>query len=90
MKVLVACEYSGTVRDAFLAKGHEAVSCDLLETDVPGPHYQGDIFDMLCQEWDLIIAHPPCTALAVSGNAHYGQGMAKHAERIEAAKWTES
>lgn len=90
MKVLVACEYSGTVRDAFLTKGHDAVSCDLLPTDVPGPHYQGDVFDMLFQDWDLIIAHPPCTALAVSGNAHYGKGMAKHDERLKAAKWTES
>lgn len=67
MKVLVACEYSGRVRDAFLALGHEAMSCDLLPTDVPGPHYQGDVFDVLDQGWDLMIAHPPCTYLSVSG-----------------------
>ena len=67
MKVLVACEYSGTVRDAFLAKGHDAMSCDLLETDVPGPHYKGDIRDLLSDSWDLMICHPPCTYLSVSG-----------------------
>jgi hypothetical protein len=67
MKVLVACEYSGTVRDAFIDKGHDAVSCDLLPTDKPGPHYQGDVFDIINNGWDLMIAHPPCTYLAVSG-----------------------
>lgn len=67
MKVLVACEYSGRVRDAFLAKGHDAMSCDLLPTEVPGPHYQGDVFDIIHNGWDLMIAHPPCTHLAVSG-----------------------
>ena len=67
MRVLVACEYSGTVRDAFLARGHDAMSCDLLPTDKPGPHYQGDVRDVLYDGWDLMIAHPPCTYLAVSG-----------------------
>lgn len=67
MKVLVACEYSGRVRDAFLARGHEAMSCDLLPTEVPGPHYQGDVMDVIGRGWDLMIAHPPCTHLAVSG-----------------------
>jgi site-specific DNA-cytosine methylase len=67
MKVLIACEYSGTVRDAFIAKEHDAMSCDLLPTDKPGPHYQGDVFDIIDQGWDLMIAHPPCTHLAVSG-----------------------
>lgn len=66
-KVLVACEYSGTVRDAFAAAGHDAMSCDLLPTDAPGPHYQGDIRDVLSDDWDLMIAHPPCTYLSVSG-----------------------
>jgi hypothetical protein len=89
MKVLIGCEYSGVVRDAFLAKGHQCLSCDLLPTDVPGPHFQGDVFDMLNQPWDLIIMHPPCTALAVSGNAWYGEGMPKHDQRIEAAWWTQ-
>jgi site-specific DNA-cytosine methylase len=67
MKVLVACEYSGTVRDAFLKAGHEAISCDLLPTDVDGPHYQGDVMDIINDGWDIMIAHPPCTHLAVSG-----------------------
>lgn len=67
MRVLVACEYSGRVRDAFLALGHDAVSCDLLPTDSPGPHYQGDVCDILGDGWDLMIAHPPCTYLSVSG-----------------------
>ena len=67
MKVLVACEFSGIVRDAFIALGHDAVSCDLLPTERPGPHYQGDVQDILCDGWDLMIAHPPCTNLAVSG-----------------------
>ena len=67
MKVLVACEYSGRVRDAFLALGHEALSCDLLPSDAPGPHYKGDVRDVLGAGWDLMIAHPPCTHLAVSG-----------------------
>lgn len=67
MRVLVACEYSGRVRDAFIRKGHEAVSCDLLPTDVEGPHYQGDVFDIINDGWDLMICHPPCTFLSVSG-----------------------
>lgn len=68
MKVLVACEYSGRVRNAFIARGHDATSCDLLPTDSPGPHYQGDVHDILDQGWDLMVAHPPCTYLTVSGN----------------------
>ena len=71
MKVLIACEYSGAVRDAFLAKGHEAMSCDLLPTDAHGPHYQGDVRDVLDYGWDLMIAHPPCTHLSVSGARHF-------------------
>jgi len=67
MKVLVACEYSGRVRDAFLAKGHDAISCDLLPTDQHGPHYQGDVFDLDLSSFDLMIAHPPCTYLTNSG-----------------------
>lgn len=67
MKVLVACEYSGVVRDAFTAKGHDAWSCDLLPTDQPGRHYQGDVADILREGWDLMIAHPPCTYLCSSG-----------------------
>ena len=71
MKVLIACEYSGRVRDAFIRAGHDAMSCDLLPTDAPGPHYQGDVFDVIGQGWDLMIAHPPCTHLAVSGARHF-------------------
>lgn len=67
MRVLVACEFSGIVRDAFLRLGHEAMSCDLLPSERPGPHYQGDVRDVLYAGWDLMIAHPPCTHLAVSG-----------------------
>jgi hypothetical protein len=69
VRVLVACEYSGTVRDAFIRAGHDALSCDLLPTESPGPHYQGDVFDLIAPGmWDLMIAHPPCTHLAVSGS----------------------
>jgi hypothetical protein len=67
VKVLVACEYSGAVRDAFIRRGHVAMSCDLLDTEVPGPHYRGDVRDVLGDGWDLMVAHPPCTHLAVSG-----------------------
>lgn len=67
MRVLVACEYSGIVRDAFLAAGHDAISCDLLPTEKPGPHYQGDVRDLLGDGFDLMIAHPPCTFLTNSG-----------------------
>lgn len=67
MKVLVACEYSGAVRDAFIARGHDATSCDLLPTDVPGPHYKGDVSNIINDGWDLMVAHPPCTYLSVSG-----------------------
>lgn len=67
MHVLIACEYSGIVRDAFIAKGHSAMSCDLLPTERSGPHYTGDVRDVLCPDWDLLIAHPPCTFLTRSG-----------------------
>jgi hypothetical protein len=69
MRVLVACEYSGRVRDAFRKLGHDAMSCDLLpsDNDLPGCHYQGDVFDIINDGWDLMIAHPPCTRLANSG-----------------------
>jgi hypothetical protein len=67
MKILVACEYSGVVRDAFIRGGHTAMSCDLLPTDAAGPHYQGDVLDIITDGWDMMIAHPPCTYLSVSG-----------------------
>jgi hypothetical protein len=81
MKVLIACEYSGVVRDAFIALGHDAVSCDLLPTDAPGPHYQGDVRDILEDGWDMMIAHPPCTHLAVSGARWF---HLKQTEQMEA------
>lgn len=69
MKVLVACEYSGIVRDAFIAKGHDAISCDLLPSESAlGPHYQGSVFDIMDEGFDLMIAHPPCTYLTVTAN----------------------
>jgi hypothetical protein len=73
MKVLVACEYSGIVRDTFKAKGHDAWSCDLLPTESPGNHIEGDVLGILDDGWDLMIAHPPCTHLAVSGAAWFEQ-----------------
>lgn len=66
MKILVGCEFSGRVRDAFLKKGHQVISCDFEPTEIPGPHYQGDIMEILYRGWDLMICHPPCTYLAVS------------------------
>ena len=71
MRVLVACEYSGRVRDAFIANGHDAMSCDLLPSEAPGPHYQGDVRDVLDYPWDMMIAHPPCQHLSVSGARHF-------------------
>jgi hypothetical protein len=82
MRVLVACEYSGTVRDAFLSAGHDAMSCDLLPTDVDGPHYQGDVRDVMNDGWDLMIAHPPCTHLAVSGARWFKDKQAEQAEAL--------
>ena len=67
MRVLVACEYSGAVRDAFRRRGHDAVSCDLLPTDAPGPHHVGPVQDIIGDGWDLLVAFPPCTDLAASG-----------------------
>lgn len=67
MRILVACEFSGTVRDAFERKGHDAMSCDILDGEGHGLHYKGDIRDVLYEDWDMVIAHPPCTYLANSG-----------------------
>mgnify|MGYP003649608320 CR=1 FL=1 len=75
MRILIACEYSGTVRDAFIRAGHDAMSCDLLPTDVPGPHYEGDVFDIINNGWDMMIAHPPCTYLSVSGMHWTARGL---------------
>jgi len=75
-RVLVACEYSGRVRNAFAALGNDAWSCDLLESETPGQHYQGDVRDMLAQQWDLMVCHPPCTHLSVSGARHFAAKVA--------------
>lgn len=83
MKILVACEYSGRVRDAFIGGGHEVMSCDLLPTDVPGPHYQGNVLDILNDGWDLMIAHPPCTHLAVSGSRWFKDKVKEQAEALD-------
>lgn len=82
MRVLVACEYSGRVRDAFLRRGHDALSCDLLPTETPGPHYQGDVRAILGDGWDLLIAHPPCTHLAVSGARWFKDKIQEQAEAL--------
>lgn len=76
MKVLVACEFSGTVRDAFTKLGHDAWSCDLEPSETPGNHYQGNVLAILNDGWDLMIAHPPCTHLAVSGARHFAKKIA--------------
>ena len=89
MKVLVACEYSGVVRDAFIAQGHDAWSCDLRDTDQLGPHYCGDVRDILGDGWDLMVAHPPCTYLTVTGNKWFKPEFAdrfptRHQDRQDA------
>ena len=82
MKILVACEFSGTVRDAFLSLGHDALSCDLLDSELPGPHYKGDVRDLLDYPWDIMIAHPPCTHLAVSGARWFKYKQKEQAEAL--------
>ena len=83
MKTLIACEYSGVVRDAFIAQGHDAISCDLLPTDISGPHYQGDVRDILEDGFDLMVAHPPCTHLAVSGARWFKDKQVEQAEALD-------
>jgi site-specific DNA-cytosine methylase len=82
VKVLVACEFSGIVREAFAKRGHDAWSCDLLETEIPGKHIQGDVLDVLFDNWDLMIAHPPCTHLAVSGARWFKDKRAEQEEAL--------
>jgi hypothetical protein len=84
MRVLVACEFSGAVRDAFTAAGHEAWSCDLLPATTAGNHYQGDVRDILYDSWDLLIAHPPCTYLCASG-LHWNKRRPGRAAQTEEA-----
>lgn len=76
MKVLIGCERSGRVRDAFVALGHQALSCDLFPSDTSGPHYSGDVFDVIDYPWDLAILHPPCTHTSVSGARHFARKWA--------------
>ena len=83
MKVLIACEFSATVREAFTAIGHDAWSCDLLESEKPGQHIVGDVRKVLSQGWDLLIAHPPCTHLAVSGARWFKEKRHEQAQALE-------
>jgi len=83
MKVLVACEFTGTVRRAFRELGHEAWSCDILPAEDGGPHIQGDVRQVLGDGWDLMVAHPPCTHLAVSGARHFHRKQVEQAEALE-------
>lgn len=86
MRILVACEFSGIVREAFRAKGHDAWSCDLLPSEIPGQHIQGDVLEQLAGNWDLMIAHPPCTYLCVSGAAHFNKPGRKE-KQLEALEF---
>lgn len=83
MRVLVACEFSGAVREAFRARGHDAWSCDLLETEIPGQHIVGDVLGVIGDGWDLMIAHPPCTHLAVSGARWWKDKQQEQADALE-------
>ena len=84
MRILIACEYSGTVRDSFIRAGHYAASCDLLPSDSPlGDHYQCNVLDILDHDWDLMIAHPPCTHLAVSGARWFKDKQQEQLEALE-------
>jgi len=83
VRVLVACEFSGTVREAFAAKGHDAWSCDLLPSEIPGQHIQGDALAVLDDGWDLMVAHPPCTHLAVSGARWFKEKEPEQREALQ-------
>lgn len=82
MKIIIACEFSGIVRNAFCALGHDAISCDLLPTERPGPHYQGDVRDILYNGWDLLIGFPPCTHLAISGARWFPEKQSEQREAL--------
>lgn len=82
MKILVACEFSGIVRDAFRARGHDAWSCDIIPTERPGPHIVNDVRNVLEDGWDMMIAHPPCTYLARSGQMHWHRWQIEQREAI--------
>lgn len=83
MRVLIACEFSGRVRNAFAQRGHDAVSCDLLPSETPGKHIQGNVLEILNDGWDLMVAHPPCTHLSISGSRWWKNKMDKQVDALE-------
>ena len=87
LKVLVACEFSGIVREAFRARGHDAWSCDLLPTEIPGNHIQGDVLEILDDGWDLMVAHPPCTHLASSGARWFKNKVIAIGDALDFVQW---
>lgn len=87
LRVLIGCESSGTVRDAFIAEGFDAWSCDLLPTDSPGPHLQCDVISLFNQYWDCAIFHPPCTHLAVSGARYFKFKQKEQTEALDFVRW---
>lgn len=87
MRILIACEFSGRVRDASIARGHDAISCDFLESESPGPHFQGDVRSILYEKWDMIIAFPPCTYLAHSGIQWLKKEEARWGKMLEAVEF---
>jgi hypothetical protein len=84
MKILIACEFSGIVRDAFIAKGHDAMSCDFEDTDRPGPHYKGNVFNIIKEGWDMMIAFPPCTYLTTTANRSFLNNPDRWHKRLQA------
>jgi hypothetical protein len=87
MRILVACEFSGIVREAFSAKGHDAWSCDLIDTEIPGQHIIGNVLEILDQGWDMMIAHPPCTYLTVTANRSFLNNPERWEKRLQAIKF---
>jgi hypothetical protein len=83
VRALIGCEYSGRIRDALIRRGHDAMSCDLLPSETPGPHIQGDVLEVLGDGWDLAVFHPPCTHLAVSGARYFYRKQKEQAEALE-------
>lgn len=83
-RILIACEFSGIVRDAFIEQGHDAISCDFLSTEIPGPHYEGDVLDVLDDNWDMMIAHPPCRYLTVTANRSFKNNPERWQKRVDA------
>ncbi len=84
LRILVACEFSGIVRDEFKKRGHDATSCDLLDTEFPGKHYKGDVFDIINDGWDMMIAHPPCQFLTITANRVFKNNPERWKKRLDA------